>query len=127
MKCVQDRKHLWKRPEQYFQTYGHGQSNGQSRKRVRYHDGIFYNEVAIYSLINLKKKIDWTHAPEAIGALILRLWPLGHPVLLYDCNRIGVQDHNRRFKLILEFGLSKGEPVSFSPTRLIIFSSMQIG
>ena len=34
---------------------------------------------------------------------------------------IGVQDHNRRFKLIFELGLSKGVPVSFSPTRLIIF------
>ena len=29
---------------------------------------------------------------------------------------IGVQDHNRRFKLIFEFGLGKG----FAPTRLII-------
>ena len=34
---------------------------------------------------------------------------------------IGVQDHNRRFKLIFEFGLGKGVSVSFSPTRLIIF------
>ena len=40
---------------------------------------------------------------------------------------IGRQDHNRRFKLIFEFGLGKGVPVSFSFTRLIIFSSMQIG
>ena len=34
---------------------------------------------------------------------------------------IGTQDHNRRYKLILEIELSKGVPVSFSPTRLIIF------
>ena len=34
---------------------------------------------------------------------------------------IGTQDHNRRYKLILEIDLSKGVPVSFSPTRLIIF------
>ena len=34
---------------------------------------------------------------------------------------IGTQDLNRRNKLILEIGLSKGVPVSFSPTRSIIF------
>ena len=34
---------------------------------------------------------------------------------------IGTQDHNRRFKIILEIGLTKGVLVSFSPTRLIIF------
>ena len=30
--------------------------------------------------------------------------------------RVGVQDHNRRFKLFFEFGLGK----AFAPTRLII-------
>ena len=30
-------------------------------------------------------------------------------------------EQNRRYKLILEIELSKGVPVSFSPTRLIIF------
>ena len=34
---------------------------------------------------------------------------------------IGKHDLNRRNKLILEIELSKGVPVSFSPTRLIIF------
>ena len=34
---------------------------------------------------------------------------------------IGKHDLNRRNKLILEIGLSKGVPVSFSPTRPIIF------
>ena len=30
-------------------------------------------------------------------------------------------EHNRRYKLILEIDFSKGVPVSFSPTRPIIF------
>ena len=34
---------------------------------------------------------------------------------------IGRQGHNRRFKLNFGFCLGKGVPVSFSPTRLIIF------
>ena len=34
---------------------------------------------------------------------------------------IGMHDLNRRNKLILEIELSKGVPVSFSPTRPIIF------
>ena len=33
----------------------------------------------------------------------------------------GWQGHNRRFKLKFGFGLGEGVPVSFSPTRLIIF------
>ena len=41
--------------------------------------------------------------------------------LFYITFYIGAQDHNRRYKLILEIGLSKGVPVSFSPTRPIIF------
>ena len=48
---------------------------------------------------------------------VVRMWGwLDKPIESLHFEIIGAQDHNRRYKLILEIGLSKG----FAPARLII-------
>ena len=64
--------------------------------------------------MKLEKKVKWTR-----DARKLEIRNKKDPPVYSQLN-IGTQDHNRRYKLILEIGLSKGMPVSLSPTRLII-------